>query len=369
MTLAFRIDGLWTFELLHNPVWRWAALLGVLLTTFVAAKIVAFLLERQSRRFEASPRLKVLEILLKSTVGPAQLLVFAGGLHFAQAVLGLVLDVDSAQKPLPTGPIRVFWVAATKALAAMAVAWFIFRLVDVLEHMLRKWTAGTQTALDDQLVPLVRKTLRVFIVIVAGIFIAQNVFDMNVGALLAGLGIGGLAIALAAQDSIANFFGSVIICTDRPFALSEQVKIGVHEGIVEEVGFRSTRLRTPEGYLVTIPNSMVAREAVRNMSRRPSISRVLNVTVPYDTPPGKLERAMAILREMLDARKDLLGGDSPPRVYFNDFNPDSMNIVVQYWFSPPDWWEYVRLNHDFNMELLKRFNEEGIKFASSTRPA
>ena len=111
----------------------------------------------------------------------------------------------------------------------------------------------------------------------------------------------------------------------------------------------------------------MANEAVENIGRRPYIRRVLNVTVTYDTPPEKVARGVEILREMLDARQGHFHPDFPPRVYFSDFNDASLNLAVYYWFTPPDWWEYLQFTHEFNLELLRRFNEEGIEFAFPTQ--
>jgi len=133
------------------------------------------------------------------------------------------------------------------------------------------------------------------------------------------------------------------------------------------VGFRSTRIRTLTGHLITVPNSVLANQPMENVSRRPYLKRVFDVTVTYDTPPEKLQRAVDIIREMLNARREHFHWNSQPRVFFNEFNADSLNIVVYYWFVPPDWWEYLKFNHEFNMELLRRFNEEGIEFAFPTQ--
>jgi MscS family membrane protein len=252
-------------------------------------------------------------------------------------------------------------------LIVLAVAWLLYRLVDIVEYFLLHLTGKTETTLDDQLVPLIRKTIRIFLVIVAALFIAQNIFKCNVGAILAGLGIGGLAFALAAKDMLANFFGSATIFADRPFQMAERIKVKGYDGVVEEVGFRTTRLRLLDGNLVTIPNAIVANEPVENISRRPTIKRILNVTITYDTPPRKVQNAVEILKEMLSARQNNFPADQPPRVYFSDFNAESLNIVVYYWFTPADWWAYLQFNHEFNMELLRRYNEEGVEFAFPTQ--
>lgn len=363
-------SGIFAHKFLNNEVWRWLALLGILLVTFVAGKVVAFVLSAWGRRLEARKGLPTLRVLLNSVAGPVQVLVLAGGLYAAAGVMTLqyaeVVTQEDKQVSR-TVDLLPLWTNVCKALAALAAAWAIFNLVDVIEHLLKKWTGKTDTLLDDQLVPLVRKSLRVFVVIVAALFIAQNIFHWDVGALLAGLGIGGLAFALAAKDSLANLFGGVVIFSDRPFTLRERVKIAGYDGVVENVGFRSTRVRTLEGHLVTIPNSVVANEAVENIGSRPSIRKIMNITVTYDTPPQKLQRGVEIIREMLQARQQSFPPDFPPRVYFNDFNADSLNLIVYFWFTPPDWWAFLAFCHEFNSELLRRFNEEGIEFAFPTQ--
>lgn len=360
-------DFLTEQKYLGNEVWRWATLFGVLLASFIVGKVASFVLQQQAGRIGRRPRLLVLGMLLRSASGPAMLLVLAGGLYLAGRFMNLTRVVAEDGGTVVHKGIEAFWAQACRTIAVLAFGWFIYRLVDIVEYLLHRWTARTETLLDDQLVPLVRKTLRVFIVLIAALFIAQNIFRWNIGALLAGLGIGGLAFALAAKDMLANLFGSLTIFADRPFQMGELVRIKDYYGTVEEVGFRSTRVRLLTGHLVTIPNSVVANEPVENVGRRPFIRRLLNVTVTYDTPPEKVQRAVDIIREMLDARKDHFPQDNPPRVYFDDYNAASLNIVVYYWFTPPDWWAYLEFNHDFNMELLRRFNDEGIEFAFPTQ--
>jgi len=342
---------------LGNTVWQWLGLLVVLLVSFAIGRTAAYVLQKQAEKLERAERLLVLGMLLRSLAGPLKMLLLAGGLYVAATFM----DLDAQTE------LRGFWLKVCKTLAVLSAGWLIYRLVDVIEHFLRRWTSKTDTQLDDQLVPLIRKTMRVFVVIVAVLFIAQNVFRWDIGALVAGLGIGGLAFALAAKDALANLFGSVTIFADRPFQLGERVKVGGQDGAIEEVGFRSTRIRTLDGHLVTIPNSIIANQTIENVSRRPFIKRSMTVTVTYDTTPEKLQRGIEILKEMLEARKRSFHPDKAPRVHFSDFAATSLDIGVTYWFAPPDWEPYLNFNHDFNMELLERFNAEGIEFAFPTR--
>ncbi|MDP6046348.1 MAG: mechanosensitive ion channel, partial [Phycisphaerae bacterium] len=254
-----------------------------------------------------------------------------------------------------------------KMMMSLGAGWFIYRLIGIVEYLLLKWTGKTHSQLDDQLVPLVRKTLRVVVVIMLALFIAQNVFEWNIGALLAGLGLGGLAFALAAKDMIANLFGSVTIFADRPFQIGDRVVVGGQDGVVEEVGFRSTKLRTVVGHMVTVPNSVVANTTVENISARPFLKRSLDIGLTYDTTPKKMQQAVEILKEMCQAREKHFPEGRAARVYFTDFAASSMNINVTYWFVPVEWEDFLGFNHDFNMELLSRFNAEGLEFAFPTQ--
>ena len=346
-----------TGTFLNNTLWQWLALFGLLLAGFVAGRIIAFFLQRQAERLDRTDRLAVLGMLLRCLAGPVKMLLLAGALYLAGTFMTFDAQTDLA----------ALWQKVCKTLAVLAAGWFIYRLVDLIEVFLMRWTSKTETQLDDQLVPLIRKTLRVFVVIVAVLFIAQNVFHWDIGALVAGLGIGGLAFALAAKDALANLFGSVTIFADRPFQLGERVRVGGQDGAIEEVGFRSTRIRTLDGHLVTIPNAIIANQTIENVARRPFIKRSLTVTVTYDTPPEKLRHGVEILREMLDARADHFPADKPGRVHFADFGAVSLDIGVTYWFAPPEWAAYLDFTHEFNFELLDRFNAEGIEFAFPTQ--
>lgn len=345
----------WDYVFLYNPVWKWLAVLGLLLGGLVLGKTLSFLLDKQQQRLTARGKNGAAHAMWRAFTKPVQLASVAGALYICQSFLTL------------TPEIRQMWIRVTSGAVAFAGAWAVYRLVDVAEHLLGRFTKRTDTRLDDQLAPLLRKSLRIFVVILATLFIADNVFQWDVGSLVAGLGIGGLAFALAAKDSLANLFGSAVIFADQPFSMGERVKIQGSDGLVEQVGFRSTRIRTLDGNLVTIPNNTVANEVIENIGRRPTIKRVLNVSLTYDTPPDRMQRAVDILREMLDARAEHFPEDLPGRVYFSEFNADNLNIVVYYWFGPPDWWEYLDFTHDFNMELLRRFNEEGLEFAFPTQ--
>ncbi|HRE89119.1 MAG TPA: mechanosensitive ion channel, partial [Myxococcota bacterium] len=178
---------------------------------------------------------------------------------------------------------------ATRSLAAYSVVWLCYRLVDVVSDVMEERAARTTSKLDDQLVPIIRKSLKVFFVVVGAIFILQNL-DVDVGSLLAGLGLGGLAFALAAKDTVANFFGSVMIFVDKPFQIGDWIKMsGDIEGTVEEVGFRTSRIRTFYNSVITVPNANVTNTPIDNLGARRYRRYRAMLGLTYDTPPEKIE--------------------------------------------------------------------------------
>jgi len=205
----------------------------------------------------------------------------------------------------------------------------------------------------------------VLVVVFGCIYILQAITGKPLNALLAGLGIGGLAVALAAQDTLKNFFGSIMIMLDKPFVVGDRVVVEGADGPVEDIGFRCTRIRTLTGHLVAVPNEKMARVNIENIGRRPSIRRLTNITITYDTPPEKVKRALTIIREILDNHEGM-DPDFPPRVYFNEFNDASLNILMIYWFFPPNYWDFQAFNERVNLQIMRAFEMEGIEFAFPT---
>jgi MscS family membrane protein len=353
------IDFRGLFE--QNAINSWLILLGAIFVSLGLGKLVEAVLGNLGGRFEArgqSARAHVFSDL----IGPGKL-----------ALLGIGLAVGLADIEM-TKPLQTFTVKTLVLIYSIAVFWYAFNLVSVVEVVLKRLTSMTESPLDDQLVPLIRKTLRVFLVVISVLFVADTVFGQDIGAWLAGLGIAGLAVSLAAQDSLKNLFGSLTILLDRPFQIGERIVFAGYDGIIEEIGFRSTKLRTLTGHVVTIPNSNIVNDPVENIGRRPYIRRTMNVTITYDTPRDKIDRAVGIIRDILN-EKDLRepihpvidGNELPPRVFFNDFNAESLNIFVIYWFAPPAYWDYMAHAERINFRLFEEFEKAGIEFAFPTQ--
>jgi MscS family membrane protein len=298
-----------------------------------------------------------MRLLLQALVKPLSLAVYVYGIYAAVSPLfshfatsdGTNLVLEVAKRSADIG-------------GTVALFWFLYRLVSLLDARLIKWADATESTIDNMLAPLVGKTLRVFIVIVGGMMVLQNLTGVQIGPLIASLGIGGLAVALAAKDSIANFFGTLTILFDKPFQVGERIVIDNHDGTVENVGFRSTRIRLLTGHLVTIPNEKIVNSAVENIGRRPNIRWLNNIGITYDTPPEKVSEAVEILRSILENHEGM-HPDFPPRVYFNGFNDWSLNILVVAWYHPPDYWDFQTWVQATCLEIMRRFEAADIDFA------
>jgi len=346
-----------------NQVWRFALVLVVVLMAMIVGRIVQFAVSTYASRLSQKKGENIIALLLKALAKPIYVVMFAAGLFLCKMPL-FFDDQNGIRTSIGDG-----WTTIARVVGAIAAAYALYRLVDVVEYYLNRLVGKTETKLDDMLVPVVRKALRVTIAIIAVLLISEHILGAGrVKSLLLSAGIGGVAIALAAKDTIANFFGSVTIFADRPFQMGDLVKIEGHYGPVEEVGFRSTRIRTLEGHLVTVPNSMITNSIVENVGRRPFIRRTSNITITYGSGHAKAKRAVEIIKEIL-ANVPEVNTDpgKPPKVYFSDFNDWSLNIYMSYWVKPVDYWLWHEVNERVNLEMMKRFEAEKIEFAFPTQ--
>lgn len=340
----------------------WLKLILSLLLLFIVLlieRIVRLLINRRLSKIGDQKKAK--HLILEAVSKPLSMFIWVYGIYISLTPL-------FAHFREPDGTNLIYTIAQKTADlgAVIALVWFIFKLVAVLDFHLNKWAAATDSTIDVVLAPLLGKTIRVFIVIIGGILIIQNLTGVEIGPLLASLGIGGLAVALAARDSIANFFGTLTILFDKPFQVGERVLIDSYDGVVESVGFRSTRIRTLTGHLVTIPNEKIVNSGLENVAKRPHIRWLTNITLTYDTPPDKVAKAVSIIKDILDNHEGL-HPDFPPRVYFNGFNDWSLNIMVIAWYHPANYWDMQEWLQRTCMEILTKFNDEGIDFAFPSR--
>lgn len=344
----------WNTEVWSGVTWGQVIVLLIwVLGAMIAGKMVQVALASIGKRKRLEGH-KTLQVLLKSLSRPVPILSFTFGLNmglkvfeFSESVQGMVDDVFGI-------------------LFTFCVAFFVYSVIDVLDYAITHVTSKTHTKMDNMMAPMVRKSLRVVVVILALVRVAEVLSDKPVTSLLAGLGVGGLAVALAAQETIKNFFGSLVIFADKPFELGERIVVSGQDGVVEEVGFRSTRIRTLSGHLVTIPNGELANLMIENIGKRPYIKRVMDIAITYNTPPEKVQQALDILKALLD-NHECMNPNFPPRAFLAGFGDFSLNLQAIYWYHSAQYWDYIAFSEKINMELLKRYNEAGIEFAFPTQ--
>lgn len=255
-------------------------------------------------------------------------------------------------------------IVVAKVLISIFAMVLCYKLVDLLSAVMMKAAQKTESTLDDQLVPLISKTLKVVVIIIGILFILQN-FHFKITALLAGISLGGLAIALAAQDSLKNFFGSLLIFVDKPFQIGDWIISNDVNGTVEEIGFRSTRIRTMENSLISIPNGKLADQPIDNMGLRVFRRYKTTLSVTYDTPPFKINNFIEGLKQLAlshpQVRKDLY------IIQLSELADYSINILFQIYIIAPDYQSEMKYRHEILMAVLKLAEELNIRWAFPTQ--
>ncbi|MDM8546062.1 mechanosensitive ion channel [Candidatus Venteria ishoeyi] len=337
--------------LLDVAYWQWLSILLIVLLGVVADRLAAFVLRVSVKIWQkfAKPYYRKLS---SNILRPLGLMMMASIWWMGLNLLGLPDDV-----------LLVLLVAA-KFMAGLSGIWTAYRLVDLISAFFQEQALKTETLLDDMLVPLITQVLKIFVT-VAGIIFIANSLSLNISGVLAGLGLGGLAFALAAKDAVENLFGFVTVLTDRPFLVGDWIVIDKIEGTVESIGFRSTRIRTFYNSVITLPNSRMITAEVDNMGQRRyrRLKTVLSLT--YDTPPERIDGYCEGLRELVrqhpHTRKDYF------HIYFNEYAASSLDIMVYIFFEVPTWSMELQARHQFLLDALKLAERMGVEFAFPTQ--
>jgi MscS family membrane protein len=333
------------------PLWRIISVVFIFFLGFIFNKFVGFFIKKYSKKITAK-RAKKAYSFFTSTVltlrRPLRILVWAGIIRIA----GFMLTQEHAPGAV--------WIS--NIIINIAVVVFIYDFVEVLECIVLRRVKRSKSKMDDMLVPVLKTSLRIIVIGVAAIQLFQSISGQSITTILAGLGLGGLAVALAAQDTIKNFFGFLMIVLDKPFQIGDRIDFDGHDGVVEKVGLRSTKMRRLDGHVVSIPNMLAADKAIHNIGGRIHIRRIMNIGITYDTPPKKVEQAIKIVKDILKDHEGM-HEDWPPYVFFKEFADSALIIFAIYWYHPPAYWDYMKHAEYVNLEILKRLNKAGIEFA------
>jgi MscS family membrane protein len=334
----------------HNTVADWAISLLIILGSVIVGKIIYWFFGNIVKKLTSKTETKIDDIIVDMIEEPIVLALTIVGLWY-----GLHrLDFTESWYDMMG---KVYHILLT-----INVTWLIARLIDaIIQEYVVPLTEKTESDLDDQIIPIVRKGLRSAIWIL-GVIVALNNAGYDVTAMIAGLGIGGLALAMAAKDSVANIFGGIMVFTDKPFKVGDRIKINGFDGTIEEVGIRTSRMRTLEGRLVTIPNAQFTGDMVENVSEEPTRKVILNLGLTYDMSAEKMEKAIATLKEIAANNKEIEENIS---VGFNSFGDFSLGIIFIYYIKKES--DILNTQTDMNLAILREFGKHGLDMAFPTQ--
>lgn len=334
---------------------RWLLATLALFLTIVMQRFVVRGFHTLTQNIATRTKTELDDVLLTAAEKPAGLLIL---------VLGLLLTVHLLNPPAEVFPLIPLANKAGKAASIILGIWFLWRMLDGFTAYFTARAAQTHSALDDQLVPFISKTLKIFLVMTGVLVVAQNM-GYSISGLIASLGIGGIAVAMAAKDTIANIFGSVMLLVDRPFTIGDWIKTKEFEGVVEEIGFRSTRIRTFAKTVVNVPNSMLANMVIDNIDARPKRRVKIRIGITYDTTPAQMQQAITGIEKIL---KSHIGVDQEfSLVKFDEFEDSSLSIFLYYFTNTTHWEEYLQIRQEVNMQIMELLEKLGLEFAFPTR--
>jgi MscS family membrane protein len=331
-----------------QAVWQWC---GIMLTLLVTAALMALgyrLAQRLSRRQRGAGYYLSLVFPLLAVILPQWAADFLSEQVFVTGRLFMVLDFALDLVSLGAVVVLILGVTGRAANALVRLPWF------------------SERQLNAQLAQFIVRALGVGAALVA-VFEGGRYVGVPLTTLVAGVSVGGLTVALAAQDTLKNLFGSLRILLDRPFYVGDRISIKGHEGTVESVGLRSTRIRDGAGHVISIPNEEMARLDSKNMSRRPYLRRNELLRLDADTPPERLRSFLAYVRGMLDNQE---GGDParPPKVRLG-IAEDALTVTIDYCYQPPDRAAFDAFNDKVTLRILGGLAQEGIRLAGSATRA
>jgi len=340
------ITNFLNYTLLGVPVYKLALALFVVLFFVLLRKIFVLVVLRVIKRFTQKTETKVDDILLEVLSKPLGFLIVGAGVFLACVILGIK---------------QVVVLKVLKTLFIFVVAWVSYNFVISFEPYIYQFASKFGKDLSEELGSFIVKLCKIFVIGLGVLTILQE-WGINVSAIIASLGLGGLAFALAAKDTVANLFGGLTVLIDKSMKKGDWIKIGSVEGIVEDIGLRTSKIRTFEKSLVTIPNQILATDSLENFSKR-SVRRIkMLVGLTYDTKREQMQKILKDIRDMLKNHPGI-AKDELLMVYFRDFGASSLDIFVYCFTNTADWEKYLAIREDVNLKIMEIVEKHGASFA------
>ncbi len=352
MNIIEQIQSFLSYSVLNINFGRLLAALAIFLFVYTLRHVVLKICIGSFRKLASRTKTSFDDQLLEAIEPPAR---------FFLAAFGLWAALEFMRIPEEANTLAVHVV---RSLFVFSIFWAAFRATTVLSGILQELANRTQTSTDDQLVHFVGKFLRIAVVLIGTMVIVRE-WGYDITGLLAGLGLGGLAIALAARETVSNVFGSITILLDRPFATGDWIESPAVEGVVEDIHLRSTRVRTFANALVTVPNSVLANDAITNWSRMKKRRITYKLGVTYSTKSDQMETCVSDIKIMLESHKDI--HSDMIFVYFTDFGNSALEIFLYFFTTTTQWQEYLNVRQDVNLRIMKIIESNGLSIAFPSR--
>ncbi|MCB9189887.1 MAG: mechanosensitive ion channel family protein [Flavobacteriales bacterium] len=335
-----------------NSILDWSIALGAILLCYIGAKGLLWVTNRFVKKYTGKTKTQLDDLLIDMLEEPIAVAITIAGFFWAVSFLNV-----------PDPDVENFLNKLLIFALVIDLTWLVARTADaMIQTYLVPMTEKSESSFDDQLLPIVQKGLKAVIWIL-GVILALDNLNVDIGAMIAGLGIGGLALALAAQDAVKNIFGGIMVFVDKPFKINDRVQVHGYDGVVEEVGLRSTRIRTLEGRLVVMPNSLFVDNEVTNITSEPTRKVVLNLGLTYDATPEDIEKGLTLLGEISQRNADIIEPDSPKG--FTSFGDFSLGLTFVYFIKKDA--DILATQTKMHLDILKTFNENGLEFAFPTQ--
>ncbi len=335
----------------NNTLLQYLIFIAIICGALLVGKIAYYIIKNFVKVLTAKTETVADDMLIEVTEHPAIFLIFIIGFYIAYKTLTLS---ESSE---------VTFFNIVMVMFIINLTWFFTRLLDgLIKFYLIPFSKKTETDMDDALIPITRKFGKIILIFISAIIILDK-FGYNVTSLVAGLGIGGLAVALAAQETLSNVFGGITLLTDKPFSLNDRVRVASKEGFVKEIGVRSTKITTMDGSELVIPNANIAKDVIENVTREKERRVRFIIGVTYDTDVKKLEKAITIVKKIVNDEPGVTKNKCD--VFFDEFASSSLNLVVIYWIK--DLTNIFQVKNDINFKIKEAFEKEKIEFAYPTQ--
>lgn len=337
-----------TYHLFGLTIQQHFGILFVCIAAVISQRLSQWFIKQKLVHWTSKTETRVDDLLVEAIKKPLKIAVFA----IAAFLIVSIWDPQGRLATIMDKGVELGFLAAIFLLCLNSV--------DILVIYFKTFAKVTDSEIDDQLVPIISKGIRIFIWVIGTIMVVQNL-GYSVSGLLATLGVGSVAIAFAAQDTIANVFGSIKVLIDGPFKIGDWIKAGDQEGVVEDIGFFSTKIRTFKKSLITVPNNTIANTPIENFSRMTLRRIATSLGVTYSTTTQQLRDAVDGINKLLENHPGI--NQDFFMVKFDNFGPSSLDIFLYFFTNTTDWAEWIAIKEELFMAFMELFEELGIEFA------